>query len=158
MDRSWCLDPRYRHMLEPADRQIRNILTRVGTIAVVGASDKQSRPVYGVMGFLQRHGYRCIPVNPRLAGQELLGETVYASLPDIPESVDMVDVFRRAAEVDPIAADAIAIGAKVLWMQLGIINEQAAQRAMTAGLEVVMNRCPAIEIPRLGVKRVGADP
>jgi len=138
-------------MSEPTDDTIRDILTSTQTIAVVGASDNQSRPVYGVMKFLQRQGYRCIPVNPRLAGQELLDEKVYASLRDIPDSIDMVDVFRRSEEVAPIAEDAIAIGAKVLWMQLGVRNEAAAQLGRDAGLEVVMNRCPAIEIPRLGL-------
>lgn len=136
-------------MSEPTDDTIRDILTSTQTIAVVGASDNQSRPVYGVMKFLQRQGYRCIPVNPRLAGQELLDEKVYASLPDIPDRIDMVDVFRRSEQVAPIAEDAIAIGAKVLWMQLGVRNEAAAQLARDAGLQVVMNRCPAIEIPRL---------
>ncbi|MFW2403812.1 MAG: CoA-binding protein [Gammaproteobacteria bacterium] len=121
------------------------------TIAVVGASDKQHRPVYRVMQFLQSKGYRCLPVNPRLAGSELLGETVSASLTDIEEPVDMVDVFRRAEDVPPIAEEAIAIGAKVLWMQLGIVNEAAAERARAAGLQVIMDRCPAIEIPRLGL-------
>lgn len=138
-------------MSEPTDSTIRNILTSVKTIAVVGASDKQHRPVYGVMQFLQQRGYRCIPVNPRLVGEVLLGETVFGSLREIPENIDMVDVFRRSEEVGDIADDAIAIGAKVLWMQLGIVNEEAAQRAVAAGLEVIMNRCPAIEIPRLGI-------
>jgi len=138
-------------MQNPTDETIRGILTTVKTIAVVGASDKENRPVYRVMRFLQGKGYRCIPVNPRLAGRELLGETVYASLEDIPEPVDMVDVFRRAEDVPPIADGAIAIGAKVLWMQLGIVNEAAAERASAAGLQVVMDRCPAIEIPRLGL-------
>jgi predicted CoA-binding protein len=109
------------------------------------------------MRFLQRHGYRCIPVNPRFAGQELLGETVYESVRDVPESIDMVDVFRRSEEVEPIAEAAIDVGAKVLWMQLGVINESAATRADEAGLEVIMNRCPAIEIPRLGIEVKTAD-
>lgn len=138
-------------MLEPTDEIIHRILASVKTIAVIGASDKQNRPVYGVMRFLQRKGYRCIPVNPRLAGQKLLGETVYASLAEIPEPVDMVDVFRRSEEVEPVANAAIDIGAKVLWMQLGVINESAASRAAGAGLDVIMNRCPAIEIARLGI-------
>ena len=133
------------------DEAIREILTAPKTIAVVGASDKEYRPVYRVMRFLQGKGYRCIPVNPRLAGRTLLGETVYASLEEIPEPVDMVDVFRRAEDVPPIADVAIAIGAKVLWMQLGIVNDAAADSATAAGLRVVMDRCPAIEIPRLGL-------
>ena len=138
-------------MSATTDAAIREILISVKTIAVVGASDKEHRPVYRVMRFLQSKGYRCIPVNPRLAGRELLGETVYASLEDIPEPVDMVDVFRRAEDVPPIADGAIAIGANVLWMQLGIVNEEAAESSAAAGLQVVMDRCPAIEIPRLGL-------
>ena len=136
---------------EPTDDALRKILASVKTIAIVGASDKHERPVYGVMRFLQGRGYRCLPVNPRLAGQDLLGETVFASLLEIHESVDMVDVFRRSEDVGPIAEDAARLGAKVLWMQLGVINESAAKFAGDAGLEVVMNRCPAIEIPRLGI-------
>jgi len=138
-------------MTKTSDAAIRDILTSAQTIAVVGASDKKNRPVHGVMQFLQSKGYRCIPVNPRLADQELLGEAVYANLRDIPDPIDMVDVFRRAEDVGPIADDAIAIGAGVLWMQLGIVNEEAASRAIAAGMKVVMNRCPAIEIPRLGL-------
>ena len=139
-------------MSEPADDAIRTVLTSVKTIAVVGASDKKNRPVYGVMQFLQRQGYRCIPVNPRLAGETLMGERVFANLRDIPERVDMVDVFRRSEDVGEITDDAIAIGTKVLWMQLGVVNEAAALRAKEAGLAVIMNRCPAIEIPRLNLK------
>lgn len=138
-------------MIETSDAAIRDILTATKTIAIVGASDKKDRPAFGVMRFLQGKGYRCIPVNPRLAGKELLGETAYATLGDIPVPIDMVEVFRRADKVGPIADAAIAIGAKVLWMQLGVINEKAADQASTAGLKVVMNRCPAIEIPRLGL-------
>jgi predicted CoA-binding protein len=139
-------------MSEPADDAIRTVLTSVKTIAVVGASDKKDRPVYGVMQFLQRQGYRCIPVNPRLAGETLMGEQVFANLRDIPERVDMVDVFRRSEDVGEITDDAIAIGTKVLWMQLGVVNEAAALRAKEAGLAVIMNRCPAIEIPRLELR------
>jgi predicted CoA-binding protein len=138
-------------MIETTDAGIRDILTSVRTIAVVGASDHRDRPAHGVMQFLQGKGYRCFPVNPRLAGQELLDEVVYAGLADIPATVDMVDVFRRPDAAGPIADQAIAIGAKVLWMQLGVVNEDAAARASAAGLKVVMNRCPAIEIPRLGL-------
>ncbi len=134
-----------------SDATLRSILQTVKTIAVVGASDKKQRPVYGVMQFLQQRGYRCIPVNPRLAGEQLLGEMVYANRTDITEPVDMVDVFRRSEEVQPIADAAIEIGAKVLWMQLGVVNQAAADHATSAGLKVVMNRCPAIEIPRLGI-------
>src|SRR5579863_4416465 len=107
------------------DAKLRSILSRVRTIAMVGASSNWNRPSYFVMKYLQGKGYRVIPVNPGLAGQELLGEKVYASLGDIPEPVDMVDIFRAAEEAPGIVEDAIAIGAKVVWMQLGIRNDQA---------------------------------
>jgi O-acetylhomoserine (thiol)-lyase len=139
--------------LEPlpySDAQLRSILQRVKTIAMVGASSNWNRPSYFVMRYLQGKGYRVLPVNPGIAGQTLLGERVYAALRDIPEPVDMVDVFRPAREAPAIAEDAIAIGAKVLWMQLGIRNDAAAAAAEKAGLEVVMNRCPKIEFGRLG--------
>ena len=118
---------------------------RIKTIAVVGASDKQHRPVYGVMRFLQDQGYKCYPVNPRLTGQKILGEPSYASLSDIPEAIDMVDIFRNSKDAGPVVDEAIAVGAKVIWMQLGVINEPAAARASNAGLDVIMNRCPAID-------------
>ena len=136
-------------MNNPTDDKIRSILGRVRTIAMVGASANPARDSHHVMRFLQTNGYRVIPVNPGLAGQSLLGEHVYGSLRDIDETVDMVDVFRRSEAVPDIAEDAIAIGAKVLWTQLGVRNEPAASRAEAAGLEVVMDRCPAIELPRL---------
>src|ERR1700730_14464867 len=113
--------------LEPiaySDAKIRAILERVRTIALVGASANWNRPSYFVMKYLQSKGYRVIPVNPGIAGKPLLGEMAYPSLRDIPEPVDMVDVFRTGAEVSPIADDAIAIGAKVLWMQLGVRNDE----------------------------------
>src|SRR5712672_119235 len=133
-----------------SDAQIRAILERVRTIAMVGASSNWNRPSYFVMKYLQGKGYRVIPVNPGIAGQLLLGETVYASLRDIPEPVDMVDVFRPARDAPAIVDDAIAIGAKVVWMQLGIRNDAAAAVAEAAGIEVIMNRCPKIEFGRLG--------
>jgi O-acetylhomoserine (thiol)-lyase len=133
-----------------SDAQIRSILERVRTIAMVGASSNWNRPSYFVMKYLQGKGYRVIPINPGLAGQELLGERVYASLRDIPEPVDMVDVFRPAAETPAIVEDAIAIGAPVVWMQLGIRNDEAAAMAEAAGIEIIMNRCPKIEFGRLG--------
>src|SRR5215469_11754743 len=133
-----------------SDAQLRSILQRVKTIAMVGASSNWNRPSYFVMKYLQGKGYRVIPVNPGIAGQELLGEKVYASLRDIPEPVDMVDVFRAAREAPAIVDDAIAIDAKVVWMQLGIRNDEAAAKAEAAGLEVIMNRCPKIEFGRLG--------
>src|SRR5260370_29426293 len=133
-----------------SDAQIRAILQRVKTIAMVGASSNWNRPSYFVMKYLQGKGYRVIPVNPGIAGQSLLGETVYASLSDIPEAVDMVDVFRAAREAPAIVEDAIAIGAKVVWMQLGIRNDEAAATAGKAGVEGIMNRCPKIGIGPLG--------
>jgi len=139
--------------LEPipySDAKLRSILQRVKTIALVGASPNWNRPSYFVMKYLQSKGYRVIPVNPGIAGKLLLGETAYASLRDIPEPIDMVDVFRASDEVPPIVDDAIAIGAKVVWMQLGVRNDAAAKKAEAAGLEVVMSRCPKIEFGRLG--------
>jgi len=133
-----------------SDAKLRAILQRVRVIAMVGASAHWNRPSYFVMKYLQGKGYRVIPVNPGIAGQTLLGEKVYASLKEIPEPVDMVDVFRAFDQVPPVVEDAIAIGAKVVWMQLGVRNDAAAARAEAAGIEVVMNRCPKIEFGRLG--------
>src|ERR1700726_1091374 len=133
-----------------SDAQLRAILQRVKTIAMVGASSNWNRPSYFVMKYLQGKGYRVIPVNPGIAGQMLLGETAYGSLRDIPEPVDMVDVFRPARDAPAIVDDAIAIGAKVVWMQLGIRNDAAAAVAEKGGIEVIMNRCPKIEFGRLG--------
>jgi O-acetylhomoserine (thiol)-lyase len=125
-------------------------LETVRTIAMVGASTNWNRPSYFVMKYLQGKGYRVIPVNPGTAGQTLLGETVYPSLRDIPDKVDMVDMFRAADAAPGVVADAIAIGAQVVWMQLGIRNDEAAATGEAAGLEVIMNRCPKIEFGRLG--------
>jgi uncharacterized protein len=134
----------------PTDSDIRDILTSVKTIAVVGWSPKADRPSHGVAAFLKRRGYRVIPVNPGQAGQQALGETVVATLAEA-GPVDMVDIFRRSEEAGAVVDAAIAARAKVVWMQLGVIDEAGAARARAAGLRVVMNRCPAIEIPRLGL-------
>jgi hypothetical protein len=133
------------------DELMLEILTSSKTIAVIGASDKSHRASYGVMQFLQDKGFRCIPVSPRLAGQTLLGEKVYASLAEIPEPVDMVDMFINSDAAGALTDDAIAIGAKAVWMQLGVINEAAAERARAAGLKVIMDHCPAQEWNRLGL-------
>ena len=133
-----------------SDATLRRILSTVRTIAMVGASSNWNRPSYFVMKYLQGKGYRVIPVNPGTAGQELLGERIYANLRDIPDKIDMVDVFRASDAVGPIVDDAIAIGAKVVWMQLGVRNDAAAAKGEAAGIEVIMNRCPKIEFGRLG--------
>src|SRR5579859_561978 len=132
------------------DAKLRRILSSVRTISMVGASSNWNRPSYFVMKYLQGKGYRVIPVNPGTAGQEQLGEKIYASLRDIPDKIDMVDIFRASDQVGPIVNDAIAIGAKIVWMQLGVRNDEAAAKAEAAGLEVIMNRCPKIEFGRLG--------
>jgi predicted CoA-binding protein len=132
------------------DAEIRDILTSVKTIALVGWSPKPDRPSHRVAAFLKRQGYRVIPVNPGQVGQEALGERVVASLAEA-GPVDMVDIFRRSEEAGAVADEAVRQGAKVVWMQLGVVDEAAASRARAAGLKVVMNRCPAIEIPRLGL-------
>jgi predicted CoA-binding protein len=135
------------------DALLRRILGSVKIIAMVGASPDWHKASSFAMKYLQSKGYRVIPVNPRAAGQKILGETCYASLQDIPLNetgpIDMVDVFRRSSAAGPIADDAIAIGAKILWMQLGVRNDEAAAKAEDAGLTVIMNRCPKIEYGRL---------
>ena len=133
------------------DDYLRDILEGARTIAVVGASPRRERPSHRVMAYLQRRGYRAIPVNPNAVDDEINCERVYASLAEVPEPIDMVDVFRRAEAAGGVVEEAIAIGAKVVWMQLNVRDDAAAARAEAAGLKVVMNRCPAIEIPRLGL-------
>jgi uncharacterized protein len=131
------------------DDYIRGILKETRTIALVGASANWNRPSFFAMKYLQAKNFRVIPVNPGLAGQTLLGETVFASLEDIDVPVDMVDIFRNSEAAGPVTDDAIAIGAKVVWMQLSVRNDAAAKTAEAAGLKVVMNRCPKIEYARL---------
>lgn len=133
------------------DPYIRGILTSAKTIAVVGASPRPHRASHRVMRFLQERGYRCVPVNPFAVGGDILGERVYARLADIKESIDMVDIFRRSELAGAAVDDAIAIGAKSVWMQLDVRDDAAAARAEAQNIKVVMNRCPAIEIPRLGI-------
>ena len=135
------------------DAFLRDILASVKTIAVVGASPRPHRPSHGVMRYLQRQGYRTIPVNPFAAGAAILGEHYYGALSEIAEPVDMVDVFRRSEFAGAAVDDAIRAGAKVVWLQLGVVDAAAAARAEAQGLRVVMDRCPAIEIPRLGLAR-----
>ena len=138
------------------DSYIRRILDRTRTIAMVGASPTWNRPSFFAMKYLQEKGYRVIPVNPRAAGGEILGETVYASLDEVPGPIDMVDVFRSSADAGPIAEQAASLaeekGIKVLWMQLGVRNDAAAKTAEAAGLQVVMDRCPKIEFGRLNTE------
>lgn len=133
------------------DSYIRGILNTVKTIAMVGFSPKESRPSYFVFKYLLERGYRVIPVNPGQAGKEVLGQKIYASLNDIPEPVDMVDIFRASENVPPIVDEAIALKPRpqVIWMQLTVRNDDAARRAEDAGMKVVMNRCPKIEYGRL---------
>jgi uncharacterized protein len=128
---------------------LRRILRENRVIAMVGLSADWFRPSYFAAKYLQEHGYRVIPVNPRYAGKQVLGETCYAKLRDIPLKVDVVDVFRRTEDVAPIAEEAVAIGAKVLWQQIGVKNEAAAAKARDAGLDPVMDRCMKIEHGRL---------
>jgi uncharacterized protein len=138
------------------DAAIKTLLETARTIALVGASDRPDRPSYRVMATLQTHGYRVIPVNPQITGEHLHGEFVFRDLDQLGDPIDIVDIFRRSDAVGPIVDQAIAIGAKAVWMQLGAIDEAAAARAEAAGLQVVMDRCPANEIPRLQVAPVSA--
>ena len=131
------------------DEFLKDTLGRIRTIAVVGASANWNRPSFFVMKYLQAKGFRIVPVNPREAGSTILNEKVYAHLEDIPFPVDMVEIFRNSEEAGPITDTAIKLGAKVVWMQIGVRNAAAAKRAEDAGLTVIMNRCPKIEYSRL---------
>jgi uncharacterized protein len=138
---------------------LRRILRQYKTIAVVGLSANWYRPSFFAAKYMQEHGYRIIPVNPSYKGQEILGEKVYPSVREIPGKIDVVDCFRKSEDIGPIVDEAIAVGAKVLWMQLGVMNEAAAEKARNAGLEVVQDRCVKIEHGRLfgGLNWVGVN-
>jgi predicted CoA-binding protein len=142
-------------MLISDDQQIFDLLSSCKTIAMIGASPKPWRDSHRVMAFLQQQGYRVLPVNPSFAGQSLLGEVVVARLADCAAPVDLVDIFRNSeaagVAVDEAIAESNRLRLQAVWMQLGVINAAAAERACSAGLQVVMNRCPKIEIPRLGL-------
>lgn len=136
-----------------SDDAIRTLLGGIRRIALIGASNKPARPSNGVMRFLLDHGYQVVPVNPLLAGQEIHGRKVVASLAEA-GPVDMVDVFREARAAPEIARQAVAAGARALWLQLGVVNAEAGRIAREGGLAFVEDRCPAIEIPRLGIAAV----
>lgn len=144
------------HSLAYTNKELLAILQETKTIAMVGASPKWNRPSFFAMKYLQEKGYRVIPINPGVAGKEILGEKVYASLAEIPGKFEMVDIFRNSAAAGPITEEAIAVaadkGIKVIWMQLGVINHEAAEKAEAAGLTVVMDRCPKIEFGRLNAE------
>ena len=138
-----------------SDDDIAELLTSARTIAMVGASDRPGRASYGVMKFLQDQGYRVFPVNPQITGEHVHGEFVWRELAQIGGPIDIVDIFRRPEAAGETVDQAIAVDAKAVWMQLGVVNEEAATRAEAAGLKVVMDRCPKIDIARLGLPAVG---
>ena len=140
-----------------SDEDIAELLRNARTIAVVGASDRPDRASYGVMKFLQDWGYRVLPVNPQISETHVLGEFVWRELAQIGIPIDIVDIFRRPEAAAEAVEQAIFVGAKAVWMQLGVINDEAAARAEAAGLKVVMDRCPHIEIPRLGLPKLPAQ-
>ena len=135
------------------DADIAELLGTTRTIALIGASDRPGRPSYGVMKVVQDWGYRVLPVNPQITGEHVHGEYVWRDLAQIGEPIDMVDIFRRSEAAGEAVDEAIAAGAKSVWLQIGVINHAAAARAEAAGLKVVMDRCPAIDLPRLRVPR-----
>jgi predicted CoA-binding protein len=132
-----------------SDQAIAQLFAQVKRIALVGASAKPERPSHRVMQFLLDEGYEVIPINPGLAGQKLLGQTVHASLADLPTTVDMADIFRDAASLPEVTQDVVAAGIPAMWTQLGVVHSDAEHTAVDAGLQLVVDRCPAIEIPRL---------
>jgi predicted CoA-binding protein len=136
------------------DSEIHDLLAGTRTIAMIGASDRPDRPSWSVMRFLQEWGYRVIPVNPQITGEHVHGEYVWRELSQIGEPIDMVDIFRRPQAAGEAVDEAIAAGAKSVWLQIGVVNHEAAARAEAAGLQVVMDRCPKIELPRLRVPRI----
>ena len=136
------------------DEDISELLRSARTIAMVGASDRPDRPSHGVMKFLQSHGYRVIPVNPQITGEHVHGEFVWRELAQIGEPIDIVDIFRRPEAAGEAVDQAILAGAKAVWLQLGVVNEEAAKRAEEAGLKAVMDRCIKIEILRLRIPRI----
>jgi predicted CoA-binding protein len=137
------------------DAEIAQLLGETRTIAMIGASDRPDRPSYGVMKVLQDWGYRVLPVNPQITGEHVHGEYIWRELSQIGEPIDMVDIFRRPQAAGEAVDEAIAAGAKSVWLQIGVVNEEAATRAEAAGLKVVMDRCPAIELRRLGIPPIG---
>jgi predicted CoA-binding protein len=136
------------------DEDIAELLTNARNIAVVGCSDRPDRPSYGVASFLQQHGYRMLPVNPTITGERVHGEFVWRDLGQIGVQIDIVDIFRRPDAAGDAVDEAIAVGAKGVWLQLGIVNEEAAARAEAAGLQVVMDRCIKIELMRLRIPTI----
>ena len=136
------------------DEDIAELLRNARTIAMVGASDRPERPSYGVMKFLQGHGFRVLPVNPQITGEHVQGEYVWRELAQIGEPIDIVDIFRRPNAAGEAVDQAIAVGARAVWRQIGVVNEEAAARAEAAGLKVVMDRCTKIEIMRLGIPAI----
>ena len=140
------------------DEDIRELLVDARTVAVFGCSDRPDRPSYGVAAFLQHHGFRMLPVNPQITGEHVHGEYVWRELGQIGVPIDIVDIFRRPIAAGEAVDQAIAVGAKAVWMQLGIVNEEAAARAEAAGLKVVMDRCTKIEIMRLGIPQIAETP
>ena len=139
------------------DEDIAELLTNARNIAVVGLSDRPDRPSYGVAAALQRHGYRILPVNPQITGERVHGEYVWRDLSQLGVPIDIVDIFRRPMAAGEAVDEAIAVGAKAVWLQLGIVNDEATARAEAAGLKVVQDKCIKIEVMRLGIPKIDAD-